>query len=193
MPCHAMYPIPDLFLECFSYVLQIDMHFICTPMWTKKISCKKWVLQNQLRVPYYLYYRRGEEMTIHELRSGSHVLHAKNDEQFTTTGNRHRPDYQWGQGPLVSHADQSYVHRFLEKVNARTHHSATQQDQHKMHGPQPLPDHFTFPQEINDAIFPNTENAKQLRKIYLCFYHNTPLCLCINFIMIKCHNMARHA
>jgi transposase InsO family protein len=44
MPCHAMHPIQDLFLECFSYVLQIDMHFICTPMWTKFYSCKKWVL-----------------------------------------------------------------------------------------------------------------------------------------------------
>jgi uncharacterized membrane protein len=33
------------FLEGFSYVLQIDMHFICTPMWTKFYSCKKWVLQ----------------------------------------------------------------------------------------------------------------------------------------------------
>jgi hypothetical protein len=32
-------------LEGFSYVLQIDMHFICTPMWTKFYSCKKWVLQ----------------------------------------------------------------------------------------------------------------------------------------------------
>jgi hypothetical protein len=32
------------FLEGFSYVLQIDMHFICTPMWTKFYSCKKWVL-----------------------------------------------------------------------------------------------------------------------------------------------------
>jgi hypothetical protein len=31
-------------LEGFSYVLQIDMHFICTPMWTKFYSCKKWVL-----------------------------------------------------------------------------------------------------------------------------------------------------
>jgi hypothetical protein len=30
-----MHPIQDLFLESFSYVLQIDMHFICTPMWTK--------------------------------------------------------------------------------------------------------------------------------------------------------------
>jgi hypothetical protein len=27
-----MHPIQDLFLEGFSYVLQIDMHFICTPM-----------------------------------------------------------------------------------------------------------------------------------------------------------------
>jgi hypothetical protein len=41
-----MHPIQDLFLEGFSYVLQIDMHFICTPMWTKFYSCKKWVLQN---------------------------------------------------------------------------------------------------------------------------------------------------
>jgi hypothetical protein len=45
MPCHAMHPILDLFLEGFSYVLQIDMHFICTPMWTKFYSCKKSVLQ----------------------------------------------------------------------------------------------------------------------------------------------------
>jgi hypothetical protein len=33
------------FLKGFSYVLQIDMHFICTPMWTNFYSCKKWVLQ----------------------------------------------------------------------------------------------------------------------------------------------------
>jgi hypothetical protein len=33
-------------LESFSYVLQIDMHFICTPMWTKFYSCKKWVLHH---------------------------------------------------------------------------------------------------------------------------------------------------
>jgi hypothetical protein len=45
MPCNAMHPIQDLFLEGFSYVLQIDMHFICTPMWTKFYSCEKWVLQ----------------------------------------------------------------------------------------------------------------------------------------------------
>jgi hypothetical protein len=45
MPCHAMHSIQDLFLEGFSYVLQIDMHFMCTPMWTKFYSCKKWVLQ----------------------------------------------------------------------------------------------------------------------------------------------------
>jgi hypothetical protein len=41
-----MHPIQYLFLEGFSYVLQIDMHFICTPMWTKFYSCKKWVLQS---------------------------------------------------------------------------------------------------------------------------------------------------
>jgi hypothetical protein len=44
MPCHAMHPIQDLFLEGFSYELLIDMHFICTPMWTKFYSCKKWLL-----------------------------------------------------------------------------------------------------------------------------------------------------
>jgi hypothetical protein len=26
MPCHAMHPIQDLFLESFSYKLQLDMH-----------------------------------------------------------------------------------------------------------------------------------------------------------------------
>jgi hypothetical protein len=39
-----MHPIQDLFLECFSYVLQIDMQFICAPMLTKFYSCKNWVL-----------------------------------------------------------------------------------------------------------------------------------------------------
>jgi hypothetical protein len=46
MPCHAMHPIHNLFLEGFSYVLQIDMHFICTLMWTQFYSCKKWVLHS---------------------------------------------------------------------------------------------------------------------------------------------------
>jgi uncharacterized membrane protein YfhO len=46
MPCHAMHPIQDLFLERFSYVLQIDMHIICAPMLTKFYSCKKWVLHD---------------------------------------------------------------------------------------------------------------------------------------------------
>jgi hypothetical protein len=27
MPCHAIHPIKDLFLESFSYELQFDMHF----------------------------------------------------------------------------------------------------------------------------------------------------------------------
>jgi hypothetical protein len=44
--CHAMQCIlyKIYFWKFFSYVLQIDMHFICTPMWTKFYSCKKWVL-----------------------------------------------------------------------------------------------------------------------------------------------------
>jgi hypothetical protein len=41
MSCNAMHPIQDLFLKSFSYVLQIDMHFICTPMWTKKFILVK--------------------------------------------------------------------------------------------------------------------------------------------------------
>jgi hypothetical protein len=28
-------------LESFSYVLQFDMHFICTPMWTKILFFQK--------------------------------------------------------------------------------------------------------------------------------------------------------
>jgi hypothetical protein len=45
MPCHAMHHIQDLFLEGFSYVLQIDMHFYMHTYLDKKIySCKKWVL-----------------------------------------------------------------------------------------------------------------------------------------------------
>jgi hypothetical protein len=35
-----MHPIQDLFLEGFSYVLQFNMHFICTPICTKFYSCK---------------------------------------------------------------------------------------------------------------------------------------------------------
>jgi hypothetical protein len=45
MPCHAMHPIQDLFLESFSYELQFDMHFYMHSYLQKKIySCKKWVL-----------------------------------------------------------------------------------------------------------------------------------------------------
>jgi hypothetical protein len=36
-----MHPIQDLFLKSFSDVLQIDMHFICAPMWTKKFILVK--------------------------------------------------------------------------------------------------------------------------------------------------------
>jgi hypothetical protein len=46
MPCHAMHPIQDLFLECFSYELQFDMHFYMHSYLRKSFySCKKWVLQ----------------------------------------------------------------------------------------------------------------------------------------------------
>jgi hypothetical protein len=45
MPCHAMHPIQDLFLESFSYILQIDMHFYMhTYVEIFFYSCKKWVL-----------------------------------------------------------------------------------------------------------------------------------------------------
>jgi hypothetical protein len=48
MPCHAMHPIQDLFLEMFFiYIPQIDMTLICAPMLTKFYSCKKWVLHPQ--------------------------------------------------------------------------------------------------------------------------------------------------
>jgi hypothetical protein len=45
MPCHAMHPIQDLFLESFSYLQQFDMHFYMHSYLDKKnYSCKKWVL-----------------------------------------------------------------------------------------------------------------------------------------------------
>jgi hypothetical protein len=50
MSCHAMHPIQDLFLESFSYALQIDMHFICTPMWTKFYSYKSGCYTQHIRV-----------------------------------------------------------------------------------------------------------------------------------------------
>jgi hypothetical protein len=48
-------------LEGFSYVLQIDMHFICTPMWTKFYSCKKWVLHIDISEnnPLHLIFKDG--------------------------------------------------------------------------------------------------------------------------------------
>jgi hypothetical protein len=47
MKCHEMKCIlyKIYFWKGFSYVLQIDMHLICTPMLAKFYSCKKWVLQ----------------------------------------------------------------------------------------------------------------------------------------------------
>jgi hypothetical protein len=36
------------FWKGFSYVLQIDMYLICTPMLAKFYSCKKWVLQKDI-------------------------------------------------------------------------------------------------------------------------------------------------
>jgi hypothetical protein len=50
MPCHAMHPIQDLFLESFSYELQFDMHFLCTPSCANlsilvKSGCYKFVLE----------------------------------------------------------------------------------------------------------------------------------------------------
>jgi hypothetical protein len=46
MPCHAMHPIQDLFLESFSYELHFDMHFYMHSCLRKSFySCKKWVSQ----------------------------------------------------------------------------------------------------------------------------------------------------
>jgi hypothetical protein len=41
MPCHAMHPIQDLFLESFSYVLQFDMHFYMHSYVDKKFILAK--------------------------------------------------------------------------------------------------------------------------------------------------------
>jgi hypothetical protein len=49
MPCHAMHPMQDYFLEGFLYARQFDMQPICTPMLVKFYFCKKWVLQQVRR------------------------------------------------------------------------------------------------------------------------------------------------
>jgi hypothetical protein len=49
MPCHAMHPIQDLFLEGFHMHYNLICIFICTPICTKFYSCKKWVLQHGMR------------------------------------------------------------------------------------------------------------------------------------------------
>jgi hypothetical protein len=50
MPCHAMHPIQDLFLESFSYELQFDMHFYLHSYLHKFFySCKMWVLRDLMR------------------------------------------------------------------------------------------------------------------------------------------------
>ena len=41
MPCHAMHPIQDLFLESFSYAPQFDMHFYMHSYVDKKIILVK--------------------------------------------------------------------------------------------------------------------------------------------------------
>jgi hypothetical protein len=49
MPCRAMHPIQDLFLESFSYELQFDMQFLYALLFAQNFySCKKWVLHNGL-------------------------------------------------------------------------------------------------------------------------------------------------
>jgi hypothetical protein len=41
MPCYAMHPIQNLFLEIFSYELQFDMHFYMHSYLHKKIILVK--------------------------------------------------------------------------------------------------------------------------------------------------------
>jgi hypothetical protein len=49
MPCHAIHPIQDLFLESFSYELQFDMQSYMHSYLRKSFySCKKWVSQKAL-------------------------------------------------------------------------------------------------------------------------------------------------
>jgi hypothetical protein len=76
MPCHAMHPIQDLFLESFSYALQFDMHFICTPMWTKNFILIKSGCYIAFRLPHALHIGRqfsessGTSNTLLSLRFG---------------------------------------------------------------------------------------------------------------------------
>jgi hypothetical protein len=46
MPCHAMHPIQDLFLETVSYALQFDMHFYMHSYVEKKFILVKMGVTN---------------------------------------------------------------------------------------------------------------------------------------------------
>jgi hypothetical protein len=84
---------------------------------------------------------------------------------------------------MAIHASQPYVRRLLKKVDGRTHDTTTLRHRKKRCGLQPpLDGLFTFPREINDTVFPNAKNVKQLRKSYSIFAQY------IYLSMYKLHN-----
>jgi hypothetical protein len=77
MPCHAMHPIQDLFLESFSYELQFDMQFLYALLFAQIFySCKKWVLQyvfGPLVCPSLLCLCYGSTIVIIEIHRTGHT------------------------------------------------------------------------------------------------------------------------
>jgi hypothetical protein len=53
------------------------------------------------------------------------VWHVDNRRQFANTRNCHRPHCPWGPGPPISHVDQPYMPRLVEKADECTHNSMT--------------------------------------------------------------------
>jgi hypothetical protein len=134
MPCHAMHPIQDLFLEGFSYVLLIDMHFICAPMLMKFYSCKKWVLHllNHINIttpPKFRIKRiprpgREEYKAIVEIISGPNVLSRHKGSAFRTT-------YQDAVADAAWQAITTYSRIYHDKLRNTVYHLLPQRKRNK--------------------------------------------------------------
>jgi hypothetical protein len=123
------------------------------------------------------------------------ACHAKNHEPFTTTGYRCRPHCQWGPGTPISHADQPHARRFPEKADERSHDSMRRWYQKKRRGPQTPLSHFTFSPRNQRHYLPQCRKCETTKENLPMFFTtiHLSLCLYINFITAKCHDMVEHA
>jgi hypothetical protein len=120
--------------------------------------------------------------------------HAKNHKWPTTSGTWCRPRCQWGPGPPVNHTGQPDTSGLPRKVDSWANNPMMRR--HQKGGVRPMTSlgRFYFLQENNDAILPDAENAKKLRKLYPHFLLPlyTSICLSLNFVTTNCHDTVRH-